>query len=66
MTAFTLQVTSKEGKNPDDSDEMMMESIEYWDQPRATQKLQVAMDKMSWPASVDAEIMSPPSKKVKY
>jgi hypothetical protein len=70
MTAFSLQVTSKEGRNHDDSDAFVEESIIYWDQPRATAELQVALDKMSWPPcvarSLGGEMTSSSSKKHKH
>ena len=66
MTVFSLQVTAKNGRAPEDMDAFTAECIQYWDGETAGAELQIALQKMSWSmSSCDAAITSPPSKKLK-
>jgi hypothetical protein len=65
ITALTLQVTACNGKAPIDVDEFIKESMEYWEQPKACQQLQVAMAKMKWPVFEQEVYVPSPAKKLK-
>jgi hypothetical protein len=62
ITALTLQATSSSGRSHEDVHRFCEESADYWDQPKAGQELQVAMDKMSWPEGINA---GPSAKRLK-